>query len=411
MLTRSELAGYALDALRSFYDPARLRLNPLIGLLHLREEDGQPSPAALRRTLREAIESLRPDPSIHLNSPIWLPYRILWLRYVQNRGREATCEEIGLSQAAYYRHRDKALAALVDVLWNRYQAIEEPLEPGTEQPPLGAASALDEGLRLMAHSAPHPVDLAELLQSAAEMLEPLARERNVTFHHAVNPSLPRVQGHPTLLRQTFLYLLTDLLNAPGGPDVDISITIEAHEIHVAMRRRTSVAQDLQAFRQRDGVRFGEGILQACHGQLQLAQSSEHLLLCASLPVQESKTILVIDDNADAILLYQRYLEGYHLLSARSEEEVMTALATHSPDLILLDLLMPDKDGWDILRLIKSSPRSAAIPVLVCSVVSQPQLAIAMGAACVLQKPFSQEALLLAVRPLLQSADTMAAPHR
>jgi len=60
--------------------------------------------------------------------------------------------------------------------------------------------------------------------------------------------------------------------------------------------------------------------------------------------------------------------------------------------------MPDEDGWEVLMLLKSVPETQEIPVVICSVVNEPDLARSLGAAGSLTKPVSQEALLAALAP-------------
>jgi CheY-like chemotaxis protein len=64
-----------------------------------------------------------------------------------------------------------------------------------------------------------------------------------------------------------------------------------------------------------------------------------------------------------------------------------------PDIIVLDLMMPEQDGWDLLQLLSNQPDTAHIPIMICSVLKQKQLALSLGAAAFLEKPFTEQALL------------------
>jgi Amt family ammonium transporter len=66
--------------------------------------------------------------------------------------------------------------------------------------------------------------------------------------------------------------------------------------------------------------------------------------------------------------------------------------------------MPDEDGWEILMRLKSDPKSEDIPVIICSVLNEPQLGRALGAVDYLTKPVSQQALLQALAPWGQRRD-------
>jgi CheY-like chemotaxis protein len=77
------------------------------------------------------------------------------------------------------------------------------------------------------------------------------------------------------------------------------------------------------------------------------------------------------------------------------------LARHlRPLAIVLDLMMPGQDGWEILQNLKADAATADIPVVVCSVLAQESLAQALGADAYLRKPVSREQLLLVLDPLL-----------
>ncbi|HDP89244.1 MAG TPA: response regulator, partial [Thioalkalivibrio sp.] len=73
--------------------------------------------------------------------------------------------------------------------------------------------------------------------------------------------------------------------------------------------------------------------------------------CISIPCHKAKTILIIDDDADTVDLYRRYLqaEAYVVCSADSGANTWALLDEMTPDLVLLDVLMPREDGWNILR--------------------------------------------------------------
>ena len=156
------------------------------------------------------------------------------------------------------------------------------------------------------------------------------------------------------------------------------------------------------------IAVSRALLETYGGRLWLERDAHRQrILCFAIPVA-GHTVLIIDDDADAIGLYRRYLQGYGYVvhATRRVEEAKEWLAedweSAPPDLILLDVLMPQHDGWSLLREIKGDPHTRDIPVLICSVLDEPRLALALGAAAVLQKPFSQELLLQAVQQALRS---------
>jgi CheY-like chemotaxis protein len=79
-----------------------------------------------------------------------------------------------------------------------------------------------------------------------------------------------------------------------------------------------------------------------------------------------------------------------------------------PSLIILDIMMPHLDGWDLLTQLKTTPQTAAIPVLICSIVDQQRLAITLGASDYLVKPIDETALMERVQRLVAPLTTILA---
>jgi len=106
------------------------------------------------------------------------------------------------------------------------------------------------------------------------------------------------------------------------------------------------------------------------------------------------TVLVVDDDASARDLLGRTLrgEGYRVVSAAGGAEGLRLAREQQPDLITLDILMPEKDGWAVLRALKADPATAGIPVLVATMVEDRGLAASLGAVGSLPKPFDRERL-------------------
>jgi CheY-like chemotaxis protein len=102
--------------------------------------------------------------------------------------------------------------------------------------------------------------------------------------------------------------------------------------------------------------------------------------------------LVADDEPALARLYAAHAEsrGHQVLFAKDGAEALLTAGTELPDVILLDVTMPKLDGRDVLRQLKSNPRTAGIPVLVISALGGDQhlrdLLLELGAWDVLEKP-------------------------
>jgi PAS domain S-box-containing protein len=110
---------------------------------------------------------------------------------------------------------------------------------------------------------------------------------------------------------------------------------------------------------------------------------------------QAPLILVAEDEGAAQELLVSHLEeaGYRVVTVASGTEAVKAAVRLRPDVITLDLLMPGKSGWQTLDELKKTPATAAIPVIIVSVVEERKKGLSVGAADYLVKPVSKERLL------------------
>jgi signal transduction histidine kinase/DNA-binding response OmpR family regulator len=106
-------------------------------------------------------------------------------------------------------------------------------------------------------------------------------------------------------------------------------------------------------------------------------------------------ILVIEDDPGAVRLLRTYLEGegYEVEVAPDGEAGMAAASREAPDAIILDVLLPGIDGWEVLRRLKADPALRDLPVVVVTVVDERNVAMSLGAVDYFLKPVKPEALL------------------
>ncbi len=83
---------------------------------------------------------------------------------------------------------------------------------------------------------------------------------------------------------------------------------------------------------------------------------------------DGKTVLVIDDDPDHLNIMKTILErnGYHAMTAANGRDGMAKIETHTPDLLILDIMIPDMDGLEICRRVKKSKQTASVPVIMVS---------------------------------------------
>jgi len=105
-------------------------------------------------------------------------------------------------------------------------------------------------------------------------------------------------------------------------------------------------------------------------------------------------------------LYERYLKphGYDVYSLTNPEEVLEIAKKIHPFAVLVDIMMPQKDGWSVVKDLKSDPLTQYIPVIIASIVEEKERGIKLGAADYLVKPFLQEDLVNAIERLNQKGE-------
>lgn len=121
----------------------------------------------------------------------------------------------------------------------------------------------------------------------------------------------------------------------------------------------------------------------------------------------SDKILVVDDNQDAIAILEAVLRGagYPVVSAKDGLEAMQKITTEDPSLILLDVMMPKMDGYEVCRTVKSDPKLSHIPILLVSAKTDPaskERGLSLGAADYLFKPIQPALVLRKVKEHLEN---------
>ncbi|AFY93214.1 DAHL domain-containing protein [Chamaesiphon minutus] len=126
----------------------------------------------------------------------------------------------------------------------------------------------------------------------------------------------------------------------------------------------------------------------------------NIITTLSTSVAGASTILTIDDDANARDLMQRFLirSGYNAIAAASGAEGLRLAKEHLPAAILLDVKMPDLDGWGVLSRLKSDPDLADIPVMMVTIEGDRALSSALGAVDYLVKPVDYDRLMTLLEP-------------
>ena len=118
-------------------------------------------------------------------------------------------------------------------------------------------------------------------------------------------------------------------------------------------------------------------------------------------------ILVVDDDKEVVRLIRAYLEqaGYEVLVAYDGETAVHNLRREKPDLLLLDLMLPDRDGWDITRLVRGDTTLAHIPIIMLTARVEDTdkiIGLEIGADDYVTKPYNPREVVARVRARLRS---------
>jgi CheY-like chemotaxis protein len=406
-------AGWVRDALNRLYDSPYLQAHPLAALLAGEEGDIAPRRSQnLRRVLLEAIQEMRPGAGVPAQSPDWRAYRILELRYIEGLSPNEVMERLALGKSQYFRDQARVLDALTDMLWEQWQETHAVAMPATE-----VSGAVREELvhaeteRLRAQATWEAVDTAELLDDLRAVVEPLARAKDATIHFAPMQHLTVLHADRVILRQAVLGVVTHALDIARGGRVEIGSFAGAGETGIRVVACGGLAAPPSGPAQDGdtGLEIGRQLMAAMRGTLYLGITERgDWEARLAWPVAELCVLLVVDDNAAFVDLFRRYLAGYNwqVVGATSGAEARRVIAETHPTAIALDVMMPKEDGWEFLMALKADVDTRNIPVVVCSVLNEPQLALTLGAAAYLVKPVAQQALLRTLAPWSRSGASL-----
>lgn len=394
MLTPIEFRHQVRDALNHLYDQAYLETHPLRTILKV-GASGEPRGTALQRRLLEAIQELRPSLEVPYSSLAWRRYRYLYLRYAQAVALPEIGNDLGISLRQARRYSFDALTAITALLWDRY--VGEESAPETNAPSETTGARVDsEVVKVEARAHETPISAGELLVGVAATVRPLAERRGVTLAVAFSEGAPTIVVDRAVLRQALLNLLTLALEV-GARTLDLGIAPEADGSTVQILLRVDVGPNAEAAARRvagdERWYIARHLLQAQHGDLAIQTTADREPVTIALRLRSAPRtrVLVIEDNDDVVNLYRRYLidSAYQLLASTEGASALELAVAERPAVIVLDVMMPAQDGWEVLQKLKSEPRTSAIPVLVCSILKERELALALGAADLLVKPVSR----------------------
>ena len=298
---------------------------------------------------------------------------------------------------------------------------------------------------------PEPIQASEVLQETLDLIEPLATQRNIRLHLAEIPDR-HIRADHQRFKQVLLNLMSNAVkyNREGGR---VTVTCAAPEAVPAERLRLVISDTgpgipadklgrlFTPFDRLDadetlvpgtglGLALSKSLVEAMGGaigvesvagqgstfwvEMPIAEApverlkrTGNLGLPAAPASAKAKTVLYVEDNLSNLRLVEQILAhrpAIRLLSAMQGQLCLDLAREHQPDLILLDLNLPDLHGSQVLNLLQADSRTEAIPVVVISAdatTHQIERLLAAGARTYLTKPLDVKQFLRVMDKLLE----------
>ena len=357
---------------------------------------------ALQRTVRLVIASLEPNGANHPSDVDPSTFQVLYQYAVARKTVIAIAEELGISERKAYYALERASDAVATILGDLMEDPVRGVAPAPATAPDSTAVArVRRELSRLANTQAQDVELRRLLEEVVRGLVPLAESCGVqvALHTECGPL--RVAAKRVLLRQAYLNLLSYAIENSQDRLVDITLAERNDRIHVEITTQLPDATNVSP--EGGPLAVATEIIEALGlGWERTPNEDGRTTVVVHLDRAQQKVVLVVDDHEGVIALMRRYLRNqpYVVHGASDAEEAARLVAEVQPDVIILDIMLPYQDGWEVLESIRSSRTACQKPVIVCSIINDPQLATAMGAAAFLLKPVDRAGLLQALETVL-----------
>ncbi len=289
------------------------------------------------------------------------------------------------------------------------------------------------------------LNLADVIDDVVQTVKPMLDENRHKMRMSIVEELPQVRADRSKLRQILLNLLSNAIKfTPPGGKLAIEVSREGDwcQVNVVDNgigiKKEDRERIFEAFIQADtlpdrkkegtglglaltkqfveimggriwvGSEYGKGskftfaLPLAREGKPHVEELEEGLLEAQEpLLIPGQKQILVVDDDRKARSLLRAWLkaEGYAVAEASTGDEGIKQAKELLPAVIILDILMPGKDGWQVLQELKSMPETRDIPVVIASVVGEKELGFSLGAVDYFVKPVDKKGFMKRIAEL------------
>ena len=396
MLTREDLIELLRDGLSHLYDTDYLRQSRLGVVFSVQHEPD--SVSSLREILTEVVDSLKPLSSVPSKSRDWRLYDALFYAYVQQLDQRIVADQLALSVRHLRREQRAALEILVDRLWSQIdlQDLDEQSGASLSVPVGPWDPAVSKELAWLKDLPPEkPTVLEQTVLEALALVAPLAEQSEAAIVVSGMDALPPLAIHPVALNQILLNVLSVVISRAHRGTVSVTAKLRHWVIDVWIEAASD--QPVVPVSTDDGasLRMAHELAMMSGGSVELSSGDDGFKILLKLPALNQLAVLAIDDSADTLQLMNRYTVGtrYRIVACQDPEDAVEAAKKCLPQVITLDVMMPQVDGWKVLGLLRQHPLTGHVPVVICSILRQKKLAVSLGATGFLEKPFTRQAFL------------------
>lgn len=399
MLTRNQFLKHLREALNHLYAPKFLRQSPLADLFGVAERFDTPS--QLQHILIEAIDTLKIEANESSHSHNKRIYELLLYRYVEHFSQKEVADQFDISVRHLRREQEAALEVLAYRLWEQFHLETEvgkkpELQTAPRQTPIADTTVNDELAWLKNIPPESTADLQQTLPVVLDLVRPLATQHKVGLQPIVADDLPSLIIHLVALRQILLNLLTVAINRSPGGRIIVSTNPSGWEVQIQVQcRQCAYPADPFSVQQKASLEMTHQMVNLSGGRLTLSGDDVPFSAKLHLPALEKLPVLVIDDNADTLQLLQRYTTGtrYRLVTSQDPEQALSLVDQLRPQIVVLDVMMPQVDGWELLGRLRQHPVTQHTPIIVCTILAQEELALSLGADAFIPKPIQRQDFL------------------
>ncbi len=400
-----EFEHYLAEALTHLYDPTYQPPELIWQATGCKPQQGlQEVQAALIR----AIEDLKPASDVPRTARIRRLYELLVCRYIQELTQAETAFQLGITDRHVRREQQEAIGVLArHMVFQERGGESAPLaETEEEATPTTWRSQVQQELASLQHTTPGAVaDVGQTVNGIVKVGQALTEKRGISLNiGSVQPNLT-VVIHPSALRQVLITAIEKLVQQMSAGEITLEVEQEDDTVKIAVAGCPVVADDRPPHSD-----LIEEIIATQGGSFEIRLTDQRLVFEVRLPsTDKGVTVLVVDDNLDLVNFYRNYTTDtrYQIIHLSEGKHLFETVAELRPEIIVLDVMLPDVDGWELLTYLHEHPDTRAIPVIVCSVVKREELASALGAALYLPKPVRRRQFIQALDQVLAQAQARA----